>query len=218
MSNIIIRIKTKFDKFSSNPTGYEFLHTDNERELLRKYMKNSAIYLEFGSGGSTFEALKAGCKKVVSVESSADWVKYMKSWKFIRRNIKKGELDLRYINIGKIKEWGIPIDNTPKYEFLQYSDIQLSTPHLREAKGLVFIDGRFRVACCLNVIRYCKKDTVIVIHDFYSPQGEEHYQNVLLKYLNEIDKADSLGVFNMKLDIDINELLCDYEMYKYNFN
>jgi hypothetical protein len=181
-------------------------------------MRNNTNYLEFGSGGSTFEALKAGCKKVVSVESSADWVKKMKSWKFIRRNIKKRKLDLRYINIGKTKEWGIPINDTPKHEFLQYSDIQVNYLPLRDTKGLVFIDGRFRVACCLNVIRYCNKDTVIVIHDFYSPQGEEHYKSVLLKYLNEIDKADSLGVFTIKPDIDINELSSDYEMYKYNFN
>ena len=83
---------------------------------------------------------------------------------------------------------------------------------------MVFIDGRFRVACCLNAVRYCKKLTIIIIHDFFSEQGCEHYQNVLLKYLDVVDKADSLGVFYIKKEIDYKVFYVDYEAYKYKYN
>ena len=109
------------DKESNNPIRYQFLNTVSERELLRKYMKNCVNYLEFGSC-STFEALKVGCKKVVSVESSVDWVEYMKTWKFIRKQINKKRLDLRYINIGLTREWGMPVDESSKDSFLQYHE------------------------------------------------------------------------------------------------
>jgi hypothetical protein len=41
-------------------------------------------------------------------------------------------------------------------------------------------------------------------HYFWFEQGEEHYQDILLKYLIVVDKADSLGVFTAKEDIDLD--------------
>ena len=38
-----------------------------------------------------------------------------------------------------------------------------------------------------------------------------------MKYLDKVERADSLCVFRIKKDINAEELLADYEKYKYNF-
>ncbi|WP_232473249.1 hypothetical protein [Brachyspira sp. SAP_772] len=57
----------------------------------------------------------------------------------------------------------------------------------------ILVDGRFRVACVLNSIFYCR-NAVIIIHDFFNRE----YYNVLLNYLDIVEKADTLGVFKIK--------------------
>ena len=77
---------------------------------------------------------------------------------------------------------------------------------------LVLIDGIFRVACTLQVILNCKSDIKILIHDFnYRP-----YYHILYKYLDLIYSIDSLALFSIKEDIELEEVKMDYEKYKYN--
>ena len=75
------------------------------------------------------------------------------------------------------------------------------------------IDGRFRVACTLKTISECYKnrDLEILIHDFWD--REEYH--ILLKYLHEVDRADTLGVFVIKTNFDLIAIMKDYDLYKY---
>ena len=52
---------------------------------------------------------------------------------------------------------------------------------------------------------------IILFHDFWN---REHY-HVVLKYLETIDRADSLGVFKVKENINKDEIFQLYEKYKY---
>ena len=69
----------------------------------------------------------------------------------------------QYINIGKTGEWGVPIENDKTFLFPSYSTRIFET---YKDFDVVFIDGRFRVACALQVILNCNIDTKILIHDF----------------------------------------------------
>uniref|UniRef100_UPI0040267B70 hypothetical protein n=1 Tax=Candidatus Stercorousia sp. TaxID=3048886 RepID=UPI0040267B70 len=59
----------------------------------------------------------------------------------------------------------------------------------------------------------CNKNTTILIHDFNNRE-EYHY---ILKYLDIIDTMDTMCIFKIKEKINKEELLNDYENYKYNW-
>ncbi len=205
-------IKNLLDKFSTAPKNYTTLNTNAEKDLFYKYIKNINCknYLEFGAGGSTFDVLKNTNANVYSVESSLSWIKHMKSWKFIRQNISKGKLHFIYANIGKTKKWGYPISSSKQECFLNYTQLytqKVPTP------SIVLIDGRFRVACILSLLlnMNTNDDLVILFHDFWN---REDY-HIVLKYLEVIDRADSLGVFKFKKNINKDEISQLYEKYKY---
>ena len=209
---ILKAISNLLDKFSENPTDYTTLNTVAERELFYHYIGKCSCknYLEFGAGGSTFDVLKRTDADVYSVESSLSWIKRMKSWKFIRQNISKGKLHFVYANIGKTKKWGYPCSETKQECFLNYT--QLYTQQV-PFPSIVLVDGRFRVACVLSIILNVKPNDnlIILFHDFWN---REHY-HVVLKYLETIDRADSLGVFKVKENINKDEIFQLYEKYKY---
>ncbi len=198
------------DKPSKKPTRYSFLNFNEERELLKKYMNKSNVYLEFGSGGSTFEALKSPIKKVFSIESSLSWTERMKSWAFIKKSIEQERLDLIYINIGETTLFSYPDNIEHKEKFPDYSNI-LNKNTINKNVDTVLVDGRFRVACVLNTILNCSAGVIIIIHDFWN---RKHY-HVVLKYLDTIEKTHTLGVFKIKQNINIDEIKCLYEEYKY---
>lgn len=211
MKKILIAVKNLLDKFSNNPKCYTTLNTDAERELFYRYLLNSEFknYLEFGAGGSTFDVLKKTKANVYSVESSQNWIRYMKSWRFIRKNISHGRLNFIYANIGKTREWGYPCDKNSQEYFSNYTQLYAKNA---PSPTIVLIDGRFRVACVLSlIINFEPNDITILFHDFWN---REHY-HVVLKYLETIDRADTLGVFKIKKDINKSELHALYEKYKY---
>ena len=74
---------------------------------------------------------------------------------------------------------------------------------------LVFVDGRFRVACVLQTILNCK-NPIILVHD-YPDRG---YYHIIEKYLNVIEAKNSLYVFRKKENISDEDVLIDWELYK----
>ena len=55
-------------------------HFNNKDYIMfLKYLNNSKSYLEFGSGGSTFEvSKKSNIEKIISIESDPEWHKFLK--------------------------------------------------------------------------------------------------------------------------------------------
>jgi len=105
------------DRFSGEPQLYETLNNKEEVELFINRLKHAKGYFEWGMGGSTFDSLKHSYAKVFAVESSKEWMDHMGKWSFIRKNIKNGRLKCFYINIGKTKDWGYPVDSSEKENF-----------------------------------------------------------------------------------------------------
>lgn len=182
----------------------------NEKNFLTGCLIEAENYLEFGSGGSTFLALMSGCKKIVSVESDNNWIDNLKTFSLIQQGLDEKRLYFEYINTGKTGEWGVPVEESQKELFPDYSKEVFEK--FENDYGLVFIDGRFRVACVLQTILNCRKDVKIVMHD-YNNRPEYHY---ILKYLNIDYTIDTMAQFSIKNNIDKNDVLISYENYKYN--
>lgn len=199
------------DRYSPYPLFYTFIMTRQERELFDTYVKNAEHYLEFGSGGSTIRVLQKSNATIYSVESSLDWVKEMSRYVLVNYWNKK-RLFFHHVNIGKTEMWGFPASEDTKNLFPRYSSAIFDEIAPKKL-DVVLVDGRFRVACVLRTILYLFPDenTTILVHDIWN-RKEYH---IILDYMTVINRADTLGVFKIKKDIDLNLVRRDYELYKF---
>ena len=148
-----------------------------EKELLYEGFKNSHTYFEIGSGASTFQAIKYGLK-VISIESDRGWYNKMKE-------IFPLECDINYILIDFGTEFnlGYPVNTTSNETMYQYTH---QYKHEFQA-DMILIDGRFRVACALNILPLIDNTTYVYIHDF-----ERKTYHFVLKYYETIEQANTL--------------------------
>lgn len=212
IKNIARKIVVKFNPYSPYPIAYDFRMSKKEIGLYDKIVSDSKHYLEFGLGGSTLRALQKSNAKIETIDTSKEWIGIIKKYWYIRKNLNK-KLTIHYIDIGPTKEWGYPIDDKNKEKFPLFSKSIFEKIDPKKI-DTVLVDGRFRVACTLRTIIKChsNKNLKIMIHDFWN---RPHYHDVL-KFLDVIDKSDTLGVFKVKKEFDFD--LCQklYEEYKYN--
>lgn len=209
--NEVNELKQKLDNlytwqcnfYKDIPDDFPLVMTNNEKNLFVDYIKKAKNYLEFGSGGSTFLAVLNSDCIINSVESDKKWIDYITSYQCIRNAVLE-RLHFEYVNIGEVGAWGIPLDLS--LDFTAYS----SSIYQKVKPDLVFVDGRFRVACILNSILNVDKLTPILVHDY--PERTEYH--IVEKYLLKVELVDTLCVFKIKEDIDRDELLLDYNKYK----
>lgn len=208
----LLDLESKFEK--ENFISTKPIMTDKERNLFINSISNSKYYLEFGAGGSTFLVLKTTNAKVFSVEGDNNWIDNMRRNYFIYEQELLGKLTFYYMDIGKIRYSSYPIDDSKRDYYPNYSSKIFEYLNIDTINKIdtILIDGRFRVACALNTILNVNKDANIIIHDFFN----RDYYHILLKYLDCINKVDTLGVFKIKDNIDKNDIIKLLEEYKYD--
>ncbi|VXA86099.1 conserved hypothetical protein [Acinetobacter sp. 8I-beige] len=126
--------------------------------LFKKYIQDCRVYGEYGCGLSTNYVLKNTNCFVIATDSSSEWVELVEK----RANFSK-KLDINYIDVGVVGDWGRPIDYKKRENFKDYTD-QLWGRNLKP--DLVLIDGRFRVACFLTCLLKAPIGTVIIFDDY----------------------------------------------------
>lgn len=174
--------------------------TDSEIEIFTKYLKKAINYLEYGSGGSTVYACKfSNLNKIKTIESD---------YKFsLEIQNKCPRADINYINVGRTGKCGTPIDITKRYLWKKYSN------NYSSEFDLVLIDGRFRVACLLDII-IKKGDPIILFHDFNN-RSEYH---IIKEFCTIIESIDTLVVLKINDNIDMNKITRLYNFYSFNSN
>ncbi len=207
---IKVKKNIKTDKISAKPTLYPIALTDIEKEFFLNKLTGANNYLEFGSGGSTFlSLLQSDVRTITSVESDDNWLNLLKEWKVISENLGE-KIFFKYINIGKVGAWGKPIDDSGKDNYPNYSK------QIFEEKNnydVVFIDGRFRVACALQTILNCKKDIKILMHDY----SIRPYYHCILDFLDIVDIVGTMCLFKVKDNIKTEDVQKMWEEYKYKY-
>ena len=167
-----------------------------ELALLTSLLRQSDRVLEFGAGGSTALAIKMGVGRVTSVESDADWIDRLNRDDALGRAVEQGRLELLHADVGPVGALGRPSmkqASWPNYARRPWS-------HVGDRKlDLVFIDGRFRVACILETALRVSPATIIAVHDFWNRPS---YHSVL-PFLDQIDACESLGLFRVKGNLDV---------------
>ena len=181
-----------------NSEGAELLSlepvvTPKELQILRKWYSGAEFVVEFGAGGSTVLAGALGVPRVASVDSSKAWLEKLRT----APELQNTDFTAHHVNIGKLKAWGHPADfsrtwNWPSYYRVIWDQIDNRRP------DVVFVDGRFRVACALMTLLECPAETTVIIHDFWNrPSYGE-----ILKYVDTIERDDDIGVFRRKIDVN----------------
>ena len=169
--------------------------SNSEVRVFDKYLEGATHYLEYGSGGSTVHACNYNnLRKIKSIESDYKFFLTMKE--------KCDRSDIRYINVGKTGLCGIPIDKRDMYLWKNYSS------NYSSEFDLVLIDGRFRVACLLDIILK-SGNPIILFHDFNN-RPEYH---IIKKYCEIIESVDTLVVLKINATSDRDEISDLYKIY-----
>lgn len=177
--------------------------TNEEINWFIESIKKCNFYIEFGSGGTTIQAAKHNVK-MISIESD----RYFQ--KNIIRTLKKLKIydenkqTFVYRNIGVTKEWGYPLFKKFSSEYSRIDDILVHNIY----PDLILIDGRYRVACVINILinfSNIKNEVILAVDDY---KDRNHY-HILEKFINVKQYIDDIAIFNLS---NIN---CENELEKY---
>ena len=170
--------------------------------FFKKKLKNSNFFFEYGSGSSTIYADKKN-KKYVSIETDKNF------YKFLLTKL-KNKKSLRYFSLGIVGEFSYPIlcseQQIKNYIF------SIDKYFINKTPDLILVDGRFRIACCLNLInkvRFKKKLTIIL--DDYQKRKEYHCLNKFF----QIKKIGRLGILKPKKKLNLKKNIIESFYYNY---
>jgi protein O-GlcNAc transferase len=181
----------------------------NDKQMFYKYLNNSKIYFEYGSGGSTYQAsIRNNIIKIYSVESDKKWLTILQQ-KITSNNV------IYFFNKMNVQPntWGYPGPNSTQIQHINYSNyIRKLTFEEQQSIDLILIDGRFRVACCLKCFDIINRDCLIVFDDFLDrPQ-----YHVVLDYYDIVENTSDnrMVILQKKKCIDFipEELIQKYEL------
>lgn len=173
--------------------------------LFKKYIQSCKVYGEYGCGLSTDYVLKNTNCSIVSIDSSNEWVMLVKN----RSNYSK-RLDLYYIDVGEIGDWGRPIDFKKRENFKDYTN-QLWEQNLKP--DLVLIDGRFRVACFFTCLLKAPVGTVIVFDDYIN-RPEYH---IVEEFLEIKESSGRQAVFEVRALISDEKTKINEALEKFSY-
>ena len=192
---------------------------EGESDLLRQEMAKAGSYLEFGTGGSTLLAAEAGIRRIVSVDSDQAWVGKIEEKLGVNRP--RFDIELIHCDIGRTVDWGFPVDrehitNWPQY-FIQPWQRFLSR---HETPDLIYIDGRFRVACALYSLlnlhlhrsRLFRKAARLLIHDF----SDRPYYDAVLAFASVVAAVNTLVVLEPKPRVSQSGLLQELLLFQFD--
>ena len=178
------------------------------------YLKNKIIsakcYLEFGSGNTTLFAHENDII-YYSIESDRNFYTFMKRKKYIK--------NIFFYSLGFVQFYSYPLFS---FDFLVAFYKRRSKEYASKIfeklnkdliyPDLIFVDGRYRVLCMLNIFKFLKKNkltkTCVVLDDYKN----RIYYNIIEKFFN-ISYSGRLGICYLKneaLSDGLNELIEEY--------
>ena len=170
---------------------------DGDDYLFKKYLKKCNIYFEYGVGDSTSWVLENTSSRIISVDTDKKWINKVDISKSKKR------INLHWINLGEIENWGRP----KTYEYRDYFIDYISWVWKFKLKAdVILIDGRFRVASFLFSLINAKEGSIIIFDD-YNNRSYYHVVEEVLEVYESFGRQAFFKVpkvFNKQL---ANELL-----------
>jgi hypothetical protein len=163
----------------------------------RAAIRKGGVYLEYGSGGSTIEAVKHA-STVVSVDTDKRFLKAVER-KIAKTVVEPAPFIPVHADIGWTEKWGRPLFKKPSSKKIarwrNYSSAPWET--LRDAglvPAFILIDGRFRTASALESLIQlpANADCLFMLDDF--AQRKEQY-DVIMPFIAEIHAVGRALIF-----------------------
>jgi 16S rRNA G966 N2-methylase RsmD len=184
----------------------EPLLPNEEKNTFYKYLDKSINYLEYGSGGSTIQALsRKNIKNIVSVESDKEWHNMILEIYKNNNNLNKNNNFIYfYVELNALPNtYGYPI-NASYNNMKQYAN---TIENIKDIKfDLIFIDGRFRVACALYCLKHIDNNCIVIVDDIV---GRDYY-NIIYDYYTVIETIGRMVVLKKKNILPDNSILQQY--------
>ena len=133
---------------------------DGDDALFKELVKNTQTYFEYGCGKSTEFVYKYSDADIYAVDTSIDWVRKVRA---LQINSNPKRLNIDWINVGNVREWGYPVSFMHRNNFKAYAEC-FWKKHVQPE--LVLIDGRFRVLCFLTSLKFAQVGTKILFDDY----------------------------------------------------
>ena len=175
-----------------------------EITLFEAFLRESRRFLEFGAGGSTCLASQLASEKVISVDSSSDWLDRVKA------NAVQQRLHLHFVDLGPTGDWGRPIGEDHKDRWHLYSTTVWHDVADAVSSDLILIDGRFRVACFAETIARARPGAIILFHDF----ANRHDYHVVKALAPMIATIENLSAFVKDQRADVVRAISMAEDYR----
>lgn len=171
-----------------------------ELALFTRMLGESTAYFEFGMGGSSLLAVRAGMPSIVMVDSDPAWVASVRGHPEIAAYAATGKIAVLHADIGPVREWGNPLDRSEVARWPRYLAAGWAEWAKRQIlPDLVFVDGRFRVACCYSVVLATGGGALasprVMLHDFN--EERPHYRDVL-EFFEIAEQVESLCLLRVK--------------------
>ncbi len=164
-------------------------------DYFRSRVLGGTLYMEYGSGGSTLLAGRAGAH-VISVES--DRYYHRSVCKRVAAVAADVDAHLIHADIGLTREWGRPVVTRPTARrvaaWTHYLEVPWEHPGRADrTPDVVLVDGRFRVAAALTCLRHLVGcDSSEILFDDYV--GRPHYHAVE-NFMPLVRTVGRMGVF-----------------------
>lgn len=173
---------------------------DRDYAIYKKYISKSKHYFEYGSGGSTYEAVMTPTiEHVYSVESDKAWIDKIKT-----TISDSSKCTFFYVDLKSIGNWGNPGKQCKVSDYKNYSD----AIHMVDKSKIdtVLIDGRFRVACALKCLEL--DNAIVLIDDFL----DRPYYHIVLDYYDIIEKGERMVCLKKKDKVPPPDVIKKYEI------
>lgn len=160
--------------------------------------------IEFGTGGSTLVSALCNVGTLYSVDSSLDWLENLANsnvWATSRTKWFRF-----HANIGPLLDFGHPEQKQhPGFDFYsRIYDVIPNTP-----ADVVFVDGRFRVACALRSLRFMGPESLLVIHDY-----ERKHYHIIEEFYEKEKQLNRIATFRRKEIINLTRWHEVLEIFK----
>lgn len=149
-----------------------------EARVFAGLLRNSKIYLEYGSGGSTVLADRLNVPHIVSIESDGRFASKLQEQ--FNQELRRRHVDVIHVPIGLVGKWGKPIDqrrtekNAARWQNYADRPWEIFREHAK-VPDFILIDGRFRVNCTLTSLLELpdQSDTWFLFDDYFT-QGRNY--------------------------------------------
>ena len=178
----------------------ELPHLDEEGlAAFEHYVASASCYLEYGAGGSTLHAIRMGARHVVSVDSSKDWIDA------IKQSLPSIDcIDLLYCDIGTIGDWGRPTNSDGLHTYHAYMSAPWKIAQKKSLEPtLIFIDGRFRVACFLYSL-ICSAPGAIILFDDYINRINYH---IVEEFCKRRGNYGRMAIFHVEKNYSLPDII-----------